>query len=143
MMTDPTICGTFTKARRYPLIVARLWGHRISLNATVGVLGGLAVVWATRGLWQHGAVAGQGFKVYLIAGLSGGVFLQRGRLDGRAPLWSVYSIVVWLATDLPGATSRWMAARSVELSVPSPPPDMVMSTVSRPVQRWTTSGVVA
>ena len=57
MIAEPAICGTFTRARRYPLIVARVWGRRISLNASVGVALGLVLVWATRGLWQHGFLA--------------------------------------------------------------------------------------
>ena len=141
MNAEPVICGTFTRARRYPLIVARVWGRRISLNASVGVALGLILMWVTRGLWQHGFLAAHAFKVYLFAGIGGGLFLQRGRLDGRAPLWTVYSVVVWLATDLPRAITRGLEARPVAVIIPAPPPDTVVAIPvrNRPVRRWTTT----
>jgi|GEM_PF-4006505 len=137
-IAESVICGTFTRARRYPLIVARVWGRRISLNASVGVGLGLLLVWAARGLWQHGFLAAHTFKVYLLAGLGGGFFLQRGRLDGRAPLWTVYSVVGWLATDLPGAVTRRVNDRAVTVTVPSPPAPTAVPVRRRAVQRWTT-----
>ena len=141
MSAEPVICGTFTRARRYPLIVARVWGRRISLNASVGAGLGLLLVWATRGLWQHGFLAAHAFKVYLLAGLGGGFFLQRGRLDGRAPLWTVYSVVGWIATDLPRAVARRVNDRAVAVTVPSPPATAVIAVPvrSRAVRRWTTT----
>ena len=141
---EPVICGTFTRARRYPLIVARVWGRRISLNATVGVVLGLLLVWATRGLWQHGlprtpTPSRCTCSPVWVAACS----LQRGRLDGRAPLWTVYSVVVWLATDLPRAVIApgqgpcrhrdRPVATARDRGGPS-------RSAGRAVQRWTTVG---
>ena len=119
---DPVVCGTFTRARRYPLIVGRVWGRRVSLNALVGAALGLASAWAARGLWQHGRLASGSLAVYAVAALAGGLFLQRGRLDGRAPLWTVCAVLAWLAADLPAASARWLEARPVTVEAPDCPP---------------------
>ncbi len=140
-LVEPVICSTYTRARRYPLIVARVWGRRISLNASVGVALGLALAWVTRALWQHGLLDAHAFKVYLLVGLGSGVFLQRGRLDGRAPLWTVYAVLIWLLTDLPRAIARSIEARpvTVELSIPPAQDIVARPTQNRRVHRWTTT----
>ena len=143
-LIDPVICGTFTRARRYPLIVGRVWGRRVSLNASVGAALGLAMAWAARGLWQHGPLASNALVVYAVAAIAVGLFLQRGRLDGRAPLWTVCSVLAWLAADLPAAATRWLEARPVTVEVPVAPaapspaaPSPAAPPGARPVRRWT------
>ncbi len=118
---SPTVCGTFTRARRYPLVVARVWGRRVTLNFTVGLTLGLVIVWLTRAVWEHGPVADRAWLVYLVAGVVAGAFLHRGRLDGRAPLWTIYTVCVWGAAAAPAALAGWVGARTVEVTVPAAP----------------------
>ena len=135
---SPIVCGTFTRARRYPLVVARVWGRRITLNFAVGAVLGVVLVWLTRGLWQYGPLVDRTLVVYGVAGLGAGAFVHRGRLDGRAPLWTIYTVILWLAVEAPKALAQTVNVRTVEVTVPAPPA-MALVTVasaSRPLQMW-------
>ncbi len=137
---SPMVCGTFTRARRYPLVVARVWGRRITLNFAVGVALGVGLVWLTRGIWQHGPLGSRAWLVYATAGLGAGGFLHRGRLDGRAPLWTIYTVLTWLSTEIPHAISQRISVRTVEVTVPAPPQGAVVALPSGPraPQLWVT-----
>ncbi len=136
----PIVCGTFTRARRYPLVVARVWGRRITLNFAVGAALGVGLVWLTRGLWQHRVSTGRAAMAYVIAGFAGGAFLHRGRLDGRAPLWTIYTVLTWLLTEVPRTVALRISVRTVEVTVPAPPGTVVASVPVRPrkAQLWVT-----
>ncbi len=132
-----TVCGTFTRARRYPLVVARVWGRRVTLNFAVGAAMGLGVVWLTRGLWQYGPLGSRAWLVYAIAGLGMGAFLHRGRLDGRAPLWTIYTVIGWLAVEVPQAVAQRINVRTIEVTVPAAPVAVVaLGRRPRAVQMW-------
>ena len=137
---SPTVCGTFTRARRYPLVVARVWGRRITLNFTVGAALGLLGVWVSRVVWEHGPVGERAWLVYVAAGVGAGAFLHRGRLDGRAPLWTIYTVGVWAATAAPVAAAEWVGTRSVEVTVPAPAAGAVTPDPAGPpgLQLWVT-----
>ncbi len=137
---SPMVCGTFTRARRYPLVVARVWGRRITLNFAVGVALGVGLMWLTRGVWERGPLADRFWMVYGVAGILAGAFLHRGRLDGRAPLWTIYTVLTWVGAELPRAISERISVRTVEVTVPTPPTAAVvpLPVQPRPVRLWVT-----
>ncbi len=133
----PTVCGTFTRARRYPLVVARVWGRRVTLNFAVGAAMGLGVVWLTRGFWQYGPLGSRAWLVHAIAGLGMGAFLHRGRLDGRAPLWTIHTVIGWLVVEVPQAMAQRINVRTIEVTVPAAPVSVVaLPPRPRAVQMW-------
>lgn len=121
-------CGTFTRARRYPLVIGRVWGRRITLNFVVGAAIGVGVVRLLSPLWQHGFLADNQWGPYVAVGLACGAFVHQGRLDGRAPLWTIAAVVMWLVKEAPtnfvAAVSNrplWVTVPDVYISAPLTP----------------------
>ena len=118
-VVEPIRCGTFSRARRYPLVLARFYGWRITVTFAVGVLIGFVLVWASRGVW--GALFGTTWVPWLLGPLSCGVFVSKARLDGRPPLWTLATWILWGLGAGPRRMADLWRSRPVRVALPDRP----------------------